>query len=178
MISASSAGGLVTEMWISSWPRESGWGMQGISFQCYSLRWWKRCTLVSATGAWHRALETLVISWVIGASFVPRRRLSVGSWVTPGWGLITRKTKSWRRLEIFSPAPPFSWEGWRAECGVDDWSCLPEEGSIKVPQIQDLESFQRPCPGRVMHLSSMGTEAPDLWDPLRHHLCISPSGCS
>lgn len=40
-----------------------------------------------------------------------------GSWVVPGWGLVTRKTRDDERVESFSPSaqPPGSGEGLEVE---------------------------------------------------------------
>lgn len=58
-------------------------------------------TLVSVPGSWHRVSKSLGNSWVIGAYFVLMRQILMGSWVTSGWGLVTRKTQPW--LEASSP---------------------------------------------------------------------------
>ena len=54
-----------------------------------------------------------------GASFVLMRWLWVGSWITPGWGLLTRKPDLGLEAWGFQPHlhPPGSGRGWRlGEC--------------------------------------------------------------
>ena len=132
-------------------------------------------------GSWHRVPETFVSSWVIWMSFVLMRWLWVGSWMAPGWGLVTGKTKP--RLEAwnFQPHLLFSWKGRRAENGINDWSCLCDDVTIKVPKvgIRRASRLVKHAPtGRAMHpnctereIHMLGT-LPDLT------LCISSSGCS
>ena len=85
--------------------------------------------------SWQSDPKTLVISWVIGVSFVLMRQRWVGSWLAPGWRLVTRKTEPWLVAWSFRSHPPFSWERRRAGNGVNNQSCLCDEASIKLPKV-------------------------------------------
>ena len=75
-----------------------------------------------------------------GASFVLMRWLWVDSWITLGWGLVTRKTDLGLEAWGFEPHlhPPGKGRGWRlSEC----LSCPPKEASPTVPTAEGEESF-------------------------------------
>ena len=96
-------------------------------------------------------------------------------------GSCTGKTKPWLETWDFQPCPSFSWKGRKAENGVNDWSCLHAEASIKVPKVQGLENFQvikHIHTRRMTHPNSTGTEAPVLRMLPDLTLCISSSSCS
>ena len=83
---------------------------------------------------------------------------------------------------MFSPTPNFSQVGRRARSGVNNWSSLCEEASIKHPRsmgFRDLAGrWAHPCTNRAVHPNSMVTEAPVLgtFSDLTQH--ISSAGCS
>lgn len=75
-----------------------------------------------------------------GASFVLMRWLWVGSWITPGWGLLTRKPDLGLEAWGFQPHlhPPGRGRGWRlGEC----LSRPREEAFPAVPTAGQWESF-------------------------------------
>lgn len=90
--------------------------------------------------SWHRAPETLVMSWMTGVSYV----LTGCLWMSSAGGLDTRQIKP--RLEAWNfqlqpiPHPPDSGGGTRN--GVKDQSRLREGESIKMPTVEGSESFQ------------------------------------
>lgn len=69
----------------------------------------------------------------LGTSFVLMIWFWMHSWMTPGWGLFTRKTKPWFRSFKFSAStlPPFSRKGMEAGNGISHWSHLCDETFIK-----------------------------------------------
>ena len=92
-----------------------------------------------------------------------------------------------RSLEFLLLTPScFSWEGTSAENGVNDWWCLLEETSRKIPIEWGLGSFQivnLPCTWRMMHPNSTQAKVPALRSlpglalvflPLVVHLYSSP----
>ena len=82
--------------------------------------------------SWCRAPETLIIWGVIVLSFVIMRWVWVASWM---WASNWKDQAMIRSLGFSVPPPPlFSWERGRAENGVNDWSCLYDEASIKSPK--------------------------------------------
>ena len=64
------------------------------------------------------------------------------SWWAPGWGLVTRKTTPWLETWNFQPHPHFSGEGRGAGNGINNWSCLHDETSTKIPIVGGKGSFQ------------------------------------
>ena len=126
--------------------------------------------LVSAPGSWHRAPETLIISWVKGVSFVLMRWLWVGSWLRAGrW----KDQSVIRRLE-FSALPPILLrreEAWKWSL----WSIMTTwRGLHKNPEVWGLESFHV---GEHVEVPREGLDTPH---PLHHTLPYAslPSGCS
>lgn len=92
--------------------------------------------LVSTPGSRYTVTENLVISWVLGLSFVLMRWLWVGSWVRADHGKYP-----WLKAWNFQPHPSFSWEGTKTENGVNDWLCLCVKAFIKIPKLV-LKSFR------------------------------------
>ena len=129
----------------------------------------------------HRAPEILIISQVIGVSFVLMRWLWLDSWMASGWQLVPRKTKPWLEAWNFQPCPPFPWEGRRVKMELminlkPMWWSL-----CKKTKVWGLGSFQMVHTsniGKVTHPNSRGTEAPALVTFPDLTLCISLSDCS
>lgn len=93
-------------------------------------------------GSWYQDSKCLTIFSAVGLSFVRMKWLCVGSWMAPGWGMVTRKTEPWLKAWNFQPFSPFSREGRGSENGVSNWLCLCDETSVKIPKVWTLESFQ------------------------------------
>lgn len=91
--------------------------------------------MVFDPGSQYKAPKTLIISWVLGASFVLMKWFWV-NFLVPGWGLVAGKTKPWLEAWNFHSLPnPLSvlWrgeKGWRWIC----WSIIPTWWSLYKPQ--------------------------------------------
>lgn len=93
--------------------------------------------------SWHRAHETLVISWVIGVAFAIMGWLWMDCWMPPGWEPVPKKTKPW--WEDWNSQPylfPFIGEGTKTEDGVIDGSCLCDDISTQISNAHHSKSFQ------------------------------------
>lgn len=104
-------------------------------------------------------------------------QLWVGSWVTPGWGLVTQKDQVMiQKLGIFNLNPHFQRKKGEMEVIIDQG--LHEETSIKFPIVghSELPGWLNTSAPRI-HPDSRKTRLttqtfPDLF------LCITSSGCS
>lgn len=56
---------------------------------------------------------------------------SESSWMVPAWGLVIRNTKTWLEAQLVPAIPPSFRAGRGVGSGVNNWSCLHEEASIK-----------------------------------------------
>lgn len=128
----------------------------------------KKKKLVFPLGFWHRAPKSLSISLLTGMSFVLMRWLLV----LPRWELVTRKTKSFKSVEILVPPPSLLQR--RAGNRVNDLSWLCNKTSIKSPKSGAWGSF---WVGEHTKVSRESLETPH---PLPHTLlCVSfPSSYS
>lgn len=154
---------------------------------------WEKCTLVPIDPSWNnRKINTALCPWFLtqgswkSSNFLGGRNvfcsievalsgLLDGSWMGAGH----RATKLWLEAWTVQPWPPVSWEE-RANNRVKDQSCLCEEGSIKIPTVWGLGSFQE-----AEHIHGPGAwPNPTLQGQRLLHLgpsqapWIFPSGCS
>ena len=92
-------------------------------------------------GSWHKVPKHFGISCLTAVSSVLMRWLLVGSWMAADH----QKDQDMIRSLGFSPptpAIPFSREGRVAGNGHNDWSCLHDEASIKIPEVRHWESVR------------------------------------
>lgn len=98
--------------------------------------------MVSAPGYWHRAPETL--KFFSDKSIFCYNEVMLGEFLDSSQiGAGYHEDQAMIRSLDFSALPtPFSREGRRAVNGVNNWSCLHEEASIKSQEEWGLESSQ------------------------------------
>ena len=83
--------------------------------------------------------------------------------------------KPWLETWNFQPHPPFSWDERRTGNGVNNWSCLHDKASTKIPIVWSSENFQF---GDIPQLHGARSSVPVHGTLSDVSIGISSSGCS